>query len=167
MYALALLRYRKPLEEVLVHVEDHRAYLRGLMAKGILLVSGPLEPRSGGALLLRVPDEAVDAALVIRQREVFQNRQVRAGARLGVLKHAPDPGRAPDRGIGRNVAPVEQHVPRVGARRAADQVQQRALSAAVAADNADKPPFRHGERKIRKQGQFVRRIRVEAKINLV
>lgn len=77
MYALALLRYRKPLEEVLVHVEDHRAYLRGLMAKGILLVSGPLEPRSGGALLLRVPDEAVDAALdAVRDGDPFVQRGV-------------------------------------------------------------------------------------------
>lgn len=57
MYAIAILRYRKPLEEVLKVVEVHRAYLRSLKEKGILLVSGPLDPRSGGALLLRVPDE--------------------------------------------------------------------------------------------------------------
>jgi len=63
MYALAILRYRKPLEEVLKHVDAHRAYLGGLKAKGVLLVSGPLDPRTGGALLLRVPDGAVDAAL--------------------------------------------------------------------------------------------------------
>jgi hypothetical protein len=30
MYALALIRYRRPLEEVLAHHEAHRAYLRGL-----------------------------------------------------------------------------------------------------------------------------------------
>ena len=28
MYALAIIRYRKPLEEVLVHQDAHRAYLR-------------------------------------------------------------------------------------------------------------------------------------------
>ena len=58
VYALAIVRYRKPLEEVLKVVDDHRAYLRDLKAKGLLLASGPLDPRSGGALLLRVPDVA-------------------------------------------------------------------------------------------------------------
>ncbi len=63
MYAIAILRYRKPLEEVLKVVESHRAYLRTLKEKGILLASGPLEPRSGGALMLRVPEGDVLAAL--------------------------------------------------------------------------------------------------------
>lgn len=58
MYALALVRYRKPLEEVLAVVEPHRAYMKSLQERGWLLASGPLEPRYGGALLLRVPDEA-------------------------------------------------------------------------------------------------------------
>ncbi len=57
MYAIALVRYRKPLEEVLKVVEEHRAYLRGLKEKGWLLASGPLDPRNGGMLLLRVPDD--------------------------------------------------------------------------------------------------------------
>ena len=57
MYALAVLRYRKPLEEVMAVLEEHREYLRGLKEQGILLASGPLDPRSGGALLLRVADE--------------------------------------------------------------------------------------------------------------
>lgn len=42
-------------------LDAHRAYLRELKAKGVLLASGPLDPRHGGALLLRVPDlEALD-----------------------------------------------------------------------------------------------------------
>jgi uncharacterized protein YciI len=57
MYAIALLRYRRPLEEVLSVTDAHRAYLLALKQRGILLVSGPLNPRHGGALLLRVPDE--------------------------------------------------------------------------------------------------------------
>ncbi len=56
MYAIALLRYRRPLEEVLTVVDAHREYLRALKERGILLVSGPLDPRTGGLLLLRVPD---------------------------------------------------------------------------------------------------------------
>jgi uncharacterized protein YciI len=63
MYALAILRYRYPLETVAPHVEAHRAYLRGLKAEGILLASGPFDPRTGGALLLRVPDDNPHAAL--------------------------------------------------------------------------------------------------------
>ena len=63
MYAIALIRYRRPLEEVLTVVDEHRAYLRKLQAEGLLLASGPMDPRSGGALLLRVPDDAVHATL--------------------------------------------------------------------------------------------------------
>ena len=63
MYAIAIVRYRKPLEEVTKVVDAHRAYLGELKKKGTLLASGPLDPRNGGALLLRVPDGAVDATL--------------------------------------------------------------------------------------------------------
>jgi uncharacterized protein YciI len=63
MYAIAILRYRRPLEEVLKVVDRHRAYLRELQAQGTLLAAGPLDPRNGGALLLRVPDDAPQAAL--------------------------------------------------------------------------------------------------------
>ena len=52
MYALAILRYRKPLEEVLKVVDAHRAYLAELKRQGVLLASGPFEPRIGGGLLL-------------------------------------------------------------------------------------------------------------------
>jgi len=63
MYAVALVRYRRPLDEVMAHVEPHRAYLRELKARGILIASGPIEPRQAGVLLLRVPDDAVLKAL--------------------------------------------------------------------------------------------------------
>jgi uncharacterized protein YciI len=63
MYAIALLRYRRPLAEVQTALEEHRAYLRALKAEGLLLASGPLDPWTGGALLLRVPDDAVQPTL--------------------------------------------------------------------------------------------------------
>jgi uncharacterized protein YciI len=63
MYALAIIRYRRSLDEVLAHYDAHRRYLEGLKAQGTLVASGPLEPRNGGALLLRVPDDAVEATL--------------------------------------------------------------------------------------------------------
>lgn len=72
MYALAIIRYRRPLEEVLKVVESHRAYLQGLKGKGILLASGPLDPRNGGALLLRVPeDDSLVALDRIRDDDPF------------------------------------------------------------------------------------------------
>ena len=56
MYAIAVVRYRVPLEGILEVVEEHRSWLRGLKEKGILIASGPLDPRNGGALLLRLPE---------------------------------------------------------------------------------------------------------------
>jgi len=56
VYAIAVVRYRVPLEGILEVVDEHRAWLRGLKEKGILLASGPLDPRYGGALLLRLPE---------------------------------------------------------------------------------------------------------------
>ena len=63
MYALALIRYRRPLEDVLAVQDRHRAYLKSLKEKGTLVASGPMDPRAGGALLLRVPDDDVHGAL--------------------------------------------------------------------------------------------------------
>ena len=72
MYALALIRYRRPLDEVLTVVDEHRAYLRDLQSRGLLLASGPFDPRAGGALLLRVPDDAVQATLdAVRDDDPF------------------------------------------------------------------------------------------------
>lgn len=72
MYAIAIIRYRRPLEEVLRVVEEHRTYLRALHARGILLASGPLDPRHGGALLLRVPDnEPLRALDAIRDGDPY------------------------------------------------------------------------------------------------
>jgi uncharacterized protein YciI len=63
MYAIAIIRYRRPLDEVLAHNPAHRTYLQELKRSGVLVASGPLDPRTGGALLLRVPDDNVQASL--------------------------------------------------------------------------------------------------------
>ncbi|HEY4216785.1 MAG TPA: YciI family protein [Gemmatimonadaceae bacterium] len=63
MYAIAIIRYRRPVEEVLAVTEQHRGYLRDLKDEGILIASGPMDPRTGGILLLNVPDDDVVAAL--------------------------------------------------------------------------------------------------------
>lgn len=56
MYALMLVRYRRPLSEIEAVTEAHRAYLRTLQEQGIVLAAGPLDPRTGGMFLLRVQD---------------------------------------------------------------------------------------------------------------
>ncbi|HEX8941487.1 MAG TPA: YciI family protein [Gemmatimonadaceae bacterium] len=63
MYAVAIIRYRRPLEEVLEVTDRHRAYLRELKEEGLLIASGPMDPRSGGLVLLRVPDDDVIGTL--------------------------------------------------------------------------------------------------------
>lgn len=77
MYAIAIIRYRRQLDEVLQHINDHRAYLGQLKADGVLLASGPVDPRSGGALLLRVPDEGSAEALDrVRDGDPFTQRGI-------------------------------------------------------------------------------------------
>jgi uncharacterized protein YciI len=91
MYAIAILRYRRPIEEVQAVTESHRTYLRRLQEGGVLLVSGPLDPRFGGALLLRVPDQGALAALDrIRDADPY----VQAGvAQYELLPWAPGLGK--------------------------------------------------------------------------
>lgn len=91
MYVLAIIRYRKPLEEVLKVVEGHRAYLRALKEKKLLVASGPLDPRSGGAALFRLPDGIADAE-VLRLRD--EDPYVKAGlAQWELLPWVPNIGK--------------------------------------------------------------------------
>ena len=72
MYALAVIRYRAPIEVIEAATEAHRAYLRELKAAGTLVVSGPMVPRTGGVLLLRVSDDNSAAALdAVRDGDPF------------------------------------------------------------------------------------------------
>ena len=50
MYVV-MLEYVRPVEEVDVHMEAHRAWLEGYYAAGNFLASGPKIPRSGGVIL--------------------------------------------------------------------------------------------------------------------
>ena len=91
MYAIAIIRYRRVFEDIAPHVDEHRAYLRELKAAGRLLVSGPVDPRFGGVLLLRVPDEEGTAALdAIRDGDPFTKRAL---AQYELLPWAPVMGK--------------------------------------------------------------------------
>lgn len=93
MYALAIIRYRRPLDEVLAVVDEHRAYLRQLKSRGILLASGPFEPRAGGALLLRVPGDDLAAALPALDRICDDDPFTRTGmAQYELLPWRPNIG---------------------------------------------------------------------------
>jgi uncharacterized protein YciI len=77
MYALGIIRYRRPVEEVVTHLAAHREYLQGLKQQGLLVCSGPLDPRFGGAVLLRVPDEqAPDILDTIRDNDPYVKARV-------------------------------------------------------------------------------------------
>jgi uncharacterized protein YciI len=77
MYALAIVRYRRPLEEAGEVREAHRNYLLDLKKKGLLIASGPFDPHFGGALLLRVPDAEIRETLDrIRDEDPFTKQKL-------------------------------------------------------------------------------------------
>jgi len=53
MLFLILLDYLRPLSEVDVHMDDHRAFLNRHYAAGHFLLSGRKSPRIGGVILAR------------------------------------------------------------------------------------------------------------------
>jgi uncharacterized protein YciI len=90
MYAVGIIRYRRPLEEVVVHQDAHRAYLRDLKSKGIVIASGPMNPRSGGLLLLRVADDDLQALDAVRDNDPFVRNGV---AQYELIGWAPGIGK--------------------------------------------------------------------------
>ncbi|MCB8963811.1 MAG: GTP cyclohydrolase [Bacteroidales bacterium] len=48
---LVLVTYIKPIEEVEMHLANHRAFLDRFYTSGNLICSGPQNPRTGGLLL--------------------------------------------------------------------------------------------------------------------
>jgi uncharacterized protein YciI len=91
MYALVILQYRVPIDVVEASTEEHRAYLRELKAAGTLVASGPFVPRTGGAFLLRVPDDNAAAALdAVRDGDPFWKRGI---ANYQLLQWNPGVGR--------------------------------------------------------------------------
>lgn len=62
---IAILTYKKPLEEVDRHLQAHRDYLAKHYAAGYFIASGPQTPRIGGVIMIKADNrEAVDSIIV-------------------------------------------------------------------------------------------------------
>lgn len=55
---IAILTYKKPLEEVDRFLQAHREYLDKHYAAGDLITSGPRTPRTGGVIMIKATDRA-------------------------------------------------------------------------------------------------------------
>ncbi len=77
MYAIAIVRYRRPIQEVEAVTDIHRAYLRRLKADGRLVAAGPMDPRYGGIFLLKVSDDNAQRDLdAIRDGDPFYQHHI-------------------------------------------------------------------------------------------
>ena len=55
---IAILTYKKPLEEVDHYLQAHRDYLSEHYAAGDFIASGPQNPRVGGVIMIKADDRA-------------------------------------------------------------------------------------------------------------
>lgn len=61
---LVILSYIRPLDEVDAHLDAHRAFLDEQYRRGVFVLSGPRQPRSGGVILARAESaEALERVL--------------------------------------------------------------------------------------------------------
>lgn len=65
------LTYKKPLEEVIEHLQEHRDYLATCYQAGKFLASGPKNPRTGGVIIALVGREEME--MLIEQDPFYQN----------------------------------------------------------------------------------------------
>jgi len=64
------LTYKKPINEVDKFVVEHREFLDKQYEAGVLLLSGPQEPRVGGILLARGEQNAIEE--ILKQDPFYQ-----------------------------------------------------------------------------------------------
>jgi uncharacterized protein YciI len=55
-YFLVLIEYKTPLENIIRVTEAHRNFLKSGYEKGLLLISGPKIPRTGGLVIAKASD---------------------------------------------------------------------------------------------------------------
>lgn len=61
---IAILTYKKPLEEVDRFLQAHRDYLAAHYAAGDFIASGPQTPRVGGVIMMKAPDRAAVETII-------------------------------------------------------------------------------------------------------
>ena len=61
---IAILTYKKPLEEVDRFLRAHREYLAKHYAAGDFIASGPQTPRVGGVIMIKADDHAAVDAII-------------------------------------------------------------------------------------------------------
>lgn len=61
---IAILTYKKPLEEVDRFLQAHRDYLAEHYAEGDFIASGPQNPRIGGVIMIKADDRAAVDAII-------------------------------------------------------------------------------------------------------
>ena len=61
---IAILTYKKPLEEVDRHLQAHRDYLAVHYAAGDFIASGPQTPRIGGVIMMKADNRALVDSII-------------------------------------------------------------------------------------------------------
>ncbi len=61
---IAILTYKKPLEEVDRHLQAHRDYLAVHYAAGDFIASGPQTPRVGGVIMIKSDNRALVDSII-------------------------------------------------------------------------------------------------------
>lgn len=61
---IAILTYKKPLEEVERFLQAHRDYLAKHYAAGDFIASGPQKPRIGGVIMMKAENRAAVDAII-------------------------------------------------------------------------------------------------------
>ena len=61
---IAILTYKKPLEEVERFLQAHRDYLAKHYAAGDFIASGPQKPRIGGVIMMKADNRAAVDAII-------------------------------------------------------------------------------------------------------
>ncbi len=61
---IAILTYKKPLEEVDRHLQAHRDYLAVHYAAGDFIASGPQTPRVGGVIMMKAESRAAVDSII-------------------------------------------------------------------------------------------------------
>ncbi|MGY4617687.1 uncharacterized protein YciI [Bradyrhizobium sp. USDA 4472] len=87
MLYIVVLTYIRPIEEVHAYLDTHRDWLVEYAKKGIIVVAGPLEDRSGGALVACCKDRAeLDGVLATDSFHVHQLVEYEIKAFSGALR---------------------------------------------------------------------------------